>query len=88
MYACAYTGNTEFEWDRRKAASNFRKHRVDFADAVAVLEDPIARTLSEHRQGEERFVSIGVDLLGRTLVVVYTWKVNGARLDLRPHRHA
>ncbi len=70
----------ELEWDRRKAASNLHKHGIDFADAATVLDDPMALTLSEHREGEERFVSMGVDALGRTLVVIYTWRGNSVRL--------
>ena len=60
------------EWDPQKAASNFRKHRVRFADAVAVLEDERAITLRDFEEEEERWVSIGSDGLGRVLVVVYT----------------
>ncbi len=62
----------QFEWDARKAAANRRKHGVDFADAVAVLEDPLAVTIREDAAGEERFVTIGIDMLGRLLIVVYT----------------
>jgi uncharacterized DUF497 family protein len=29
----------QYEWDNGKAAENLRKHRVDFADAIAALED-------------------------------------------------
>ncbi len=65
------------EWDPRKAASNFRKHRVRFADSVAVLEDERAITLRDLEGDEERWVSIGSDSIGRILVVVYT---------IRPHR--
>ena len=31
-----------FEWDPAKARANLSKHGVDFADAVAVFEDPLA----------------------------------------------
>jgi hypothetical protein len=34
-----------YEWDSQKAASNFRKHGVDFADAVSALEDESAITI-------------------------------------------
>ena len=29
----------DFEWDAKKAASNARKHGIQFADAVTVFED-------------------------------------------------
>jgi uncharacterized DUF497 family protein len=32
----------EFEWDDVKAASNLRKHGVDFADAIRVFGDAFA----------------------------------------------
>jgi uncharacterized DUF497 family protein len=58
------------EWDPDKAASNFRKHRVRFANSVAVLEDERAITLRDLEAEEERWVSIGSDDLGQVLVVV------------------
>jgi uncharacterized DUF497 family protein len=58
------------EWDPKKAASNFRKHGVRFADSAAVLEDERAITLRDFEGEEERWVSIGSDALGRVLVVV------------------
>lgn len=77
----------EVEWDEEKAASNLRKHGVDFAEAVLVLEDELALTVRDlHSQREERFVTLGCDLLGRLLVVVYTWR--GERLRLISARHA
>jgi uncharacterized DUF497 family protein len=70
----------EFEWDARKAASNVRKHGVDFADAAGVLYDELAVTIPDERADEDRFVTIGLDALGRLLVVVYTWRGDRARL--------
>jgi len=31
-----------FEWDRRKALSNQRKHGVGFEEAITVFDDPLA----------------------------------------------
>lgn len=72
MYTYAYTLDVDFEWDPHKAASNFRKHGIRFADAVAVFEDPLAITISERVHEEGRFVTMGIDALSRILVVVYT----------------
>ena len=47
MYVCTYTRSVECEWDRRKAASNLRKHGVDFADAALVLHDDLALTVRD-----------------------------------------
>lgn len=70
----------EFEWDPRKAAANLRKHGIDFADAVTVLYDELAITVPDDQADEDRFVTMGMDALGRVLVVVYTWRGDRARL--------
>jgi uncharacterized DUF497 family protein len=78
-----------FEWDKAKAEVNARKHGVCFADTFAVFEDPNALTMDDHEQGEERLVTIGMDCLGRLLVVVYTWRGDGIRTisARRANRH-
>jgi hypothetical protein len=69
-----------FEWDARKAASNRRKHGIDFADAATVLHDELAVTVADEQHGEERFVTVGIDALGRLLVVAYAWRGRRVRL--------
>ena len=64
----------------RKAAANLKKHGVDFADAATVLHDEQAITVREDEEGEERYVTVGMDALGSVLVVVYTWRNNKPRL--------
>ena len=63
-----------FEWDPRKATANARKHGIQFADVIPVLEDERAITLRDEVHGEERWVTIGIDGLARILTVVYTWR--------------
>jgi uncharacterized protein len=60
----------QYQWDPSKAESNLRKHDIDFADAVAVFEDDLAVTISDNRSKEERFITLGIDGLGRVLAVV------------------
>lgn len=79
MYKRTYN-KADFEWDRRKASANLAKHGIDFADATEVLFDPMAITLSDPEKDEERFVTIGTDGLGRTLVVVFTWRESRLRI--------
>jgi hypothetical protein len=69
-----------YQWNRDKAAANLRKHGIDFADAVSIFSDNLAITIPDERFGEERFVTIGVDALGRVLVVVYTMRDEEIRL--------
>lgn len=62
-----------YEWDTAKNRANLAKHGVDLADAVAVFEDPLALTRPDpDARGERRFVTLGCDGFGRSLVVVYT----------------
>ncbi len=81
MYICAYNSTVEYEWDPAKARTNQRKHRIDFADAVAVFADEQAITLPDDEHIiEKRYVTIGMDAFGRILVVIYTWRGNHIRL--------
>ncbi len=71
----------ELQWDSRKAASNLKDHGVDFADAGTVLFDDMAITLTDDSvDEEERYVTLGMDALGRCLVVAYTWRDETVRL--------
>lgn len=73
--------SVEVEWDSDKAASNLKNHGVDFADAATVLLDDVAITIRDDFVDEEdRFVTLGVDAVGRLLVVVYTWRGDSLRL--------
>jgi uncharacterized DUF497 family protein len=72
----------KLEWDYLKAASNIQKHKIDFADAAAVLYDDLAITIRDADSEEERFVTLGMDSLGRILVIVYTWRQDRIRLIL------
>lgn len=60
-------------WDPEKAADNLRDHGVAFADAATVLDDPFAITIEDTEHDEQRFVTLGADLTGRLLVVVYAY---------------
>ena len=60
-------------WDPAKAAENLRAHGVDFADAATVLDDPFAITIEDPDHTEQRFVTLGADITGTILVVVYAY---------------
>ena len=77
MYNCAYV---LIEWDPGKARLNLNKHGVSFADAVIALEDDGALTVRDPFSEEERWLTMGLDGLGRVLVVVYTWRGETLRL--------
>jgi uncharacterized DUF497 family protein len=65
----------------RQGTLDIRKHGVRFADSVAVLEDEHALKMLDLRgHEEERWVTVGMDAVGRVLVVVYTWRGDSVRL--------
>src|ERR1043166_6901793 len=77
--AQAATGNRrarrmEFEWDKAKAAANFKKHEVTFDEASTVFSDPLARIFddTEHSAEERREIIVGHSILGRLLLVYFT----------------
>lgn len=71
----------EYQWDSNKAEINKKKHGIDFADAVGMFEDEWVLTLKEQIiNNEQRFASIGIDFLGRIIVVVYTYRNNEIRI--------
>ena len=69
----------EFDWDDTKATLNQDKHRVDFREAMTVLQDPLAMTFfdTEHSQDEDRWVSVGRSSVGALLVVIHTFVSTG-----------
>jgi uncharacterized DUF497 family protein len=70
-----------YEWDKAKNRANLAKHGIDFADAIAVFEDPLALTRPDpEARGEPRSVALGGDGFGRYLVVVFTERGSSIRL--------
>ncbi|MBN9426154.1 MAG: BrnT family toxin [Burkholderiales bacterium] len=71
----------EIEFDPSKAKSNLSKHKVSFAHAEQALRDPFGVTIEDpDAQGERRYVTLGMDALGRILVVVHTTRGDRIRL--------
>jgi uncharacterized DUF497 family protein len=69
------------DWDPNKAKTNRADHGVSFPDAEAVLYDPNGITREDDSaEGEQRFVTVGLDALGRVLVVVYTYRGDTTRI--------
>ena len=50
-----------FEWDKEKAKSNLKKHKITFEEAVTIFYDPLSATFSDpdHSIDENRFITIG-----------------------------
>ena len=83
----------DYEWDPVKAAENYRKHRVRFADAAMSLEDPMGRSAPDpDSSGESRLIYLGADPAGRILVTAYalrgrTTRIISSRKASRAERH-
>jgi len=71
-----------FEWDRKKAASNLRKHGISFEEASTALRDNFSATAHDpdHSKDEDRFVTLGVSSTGRLLAVAHTERGNNIRI--------
>jgi uncharacterized DUF497 family protein len=74
--------NPEFEWDEKKEVSNLKKHSVSFDEGATIFSDPMIATIPDpdHSKEEERYISIGISVQGRLLVVVHTERDEGIRL--------
>jgi uncharacterized protein len=71
----------EFEFDPEKARLNQRKHGVSFAHAEQALRDDMAVTVEDpDAVGEQRFVTMGMDSLGRVLVIIHTQRGERTRV--------
>ncbi|HEX5836950.1 MAG TPA: BrnT family toxin [Anaerolineales bacterium] len=74
--------NPEFEWDEKKARSNLKKHDVSFEEGTTIFNDPLIATIPDpdHSNDEDRYISIGISVQGRLLVVVHTEREEIIRL--------
>jgi uncharacterized protein len=77
----AYSCEVAIEYDQTKARSNLRKHGVNLCDAEQALRDPCALSIEDpDSEGEQRFITLGMDSLGRVLVVIHTPRGDRTRL--------
>jgi len=72
----------EFEWDRKKAAENLKKHGVTFQEAATVFGDPLALTFPDpdHSEDEERHLTFGLSLQKRLIVISHTERGDRTRI--------
>lgn len=69
------------EFDPEKARANLRKHGVSFGHAEQALYDPNALTIEDpDSRSELRHITLGMDSLGRVVVVIHTQRGNRTRL--------
>jgi hypothetical protein len=78
----------QFEWDRRKAAANLKKHGVPFSEAATVFGDPLSLTFPDpdHSLGEERCITLGMSHNRHLLLVSHADR--GEAIRIISARHA
>ncbi len=72
----------DFEWDDAKAESNEEKHGVSFAEAMTIFADTLSVTGYDpgHSDDEDRFLTMGMSVDGRLLVVSHTDRAEAVRI--------
>jgi uncharacterized DUF497 family protein len=81
---------TKFEWDPKKAASNRKKHRVSFEDAITAFDDPYALIAPDESQStavEKREWLVGEAEPG-VLVIIFTMRSSRQRVRIISARRA
>jgi uncharacterized DUF497 family protein len=71
-----------FEWDRKKAELNLRKHGVGFDEGSTVFGDPLALLMRDpdHSVVEMRYILLGMSINQRLLVVAFAERPPKTRL--------
>ncbi|MDN5869947.1 MAG: BrnT family toxin [Nitrococcus sp.] len=76
-----HTDSVGIEFDPAKAAASLKKHGVSFGHAEQALRDLSAITIEDpDATGEQRFITLGMDALGRVLVIVHSQRDERTRL--------
>ncbi|MDY6822650.1 MAG: BrnT family toxin [Thermodesulfobacteriota bacterium] len=72
----------EFEWDKAKAETNYKKHHVSFAEAATVFGDPLAITFNDpdHSINENRLITFGISKFNRLLAISHTERSSRIRI--------
>ena len=69
------------EFDPKKDATNIKKHGVSLSEGDGVLNDPLALTVEDDAaEGEQRFVTIGMNAFGSLMVVVHAHRGKRTRI--------
>ena len=80
----------KFEWDRRKDASNRKKHGVTFSEAKTAFFDENARLIADpdHSEDEDRFILLGLSSQLRLLVVCHCYREDQGAIRIISARKA
>ena len=72
----------KFAWDPKKATANVKKHGVTFQEAATIFGDPLAITFDDpdHSMSENRYITFGLSLQKRLIVVSHTERGDRTRI--------
>jgi uncharacterized protein len=72
----------QFKWNPDKAVGNLEKHGVSFQEAATVFADPLSYTFDDpdHSDEEPRFLTVGLSLTGKYLIVSHTDRQGNIRI--------
>ena len=69
------------KFDPKKDAANVKKHGVSLSEGDGVLNDPLALTVEDElAEGEQRFVTIGMNTFGSLMVAVHSDRGSASRI--------
>jgi hypothetical protein len=82
--------NIKFDWDKRKASLNKKKHGVSFEEAVTIFYDDNALEFfdPDHSESEDRFIMLGMSFAARMLVVCHCVREEGSLIRIISARKA
>ena len=71
-----------FQWHPPKAASNLKWHKVSFAEAATVFDDPLHEVFPDpdHSAFEDHLIALGTSSKGRLLFVSFVERGDMIRL--------
>lgn len=74
--------STTFEWDKKKAKANRKKHKIAFEEAATVFNDPFIADMPDpdHSEIEPRQIAVGYSIKKRLLVIAYTEREDHVRI--------
>jgi uncharacterized DUF497 family protein len=70
------------EWSAKKNRLNLAKHRIDFAEAASVFDDPLQLTVDDpdHSVDENRYITIGHTNRRRLVIIAHTFENDKIRI--------
>ncbi len=69
------------DFDPKKDAANIKKDGVSLSEGDGVLSDALALTVEDDSvEGEQRFVTIGMNIFGTLMVVFHAPRRDGPRI--------